>query len=492
MASPICTTPGLSTIPTELLDGIASYLDCSALLALSLSCKSGNVSANIVLYRTYVNLEPPAKAPMYLFLRTICERPDFAEKVREVNVRGWRFEYEVAIGAAWKGMTIQSEHSATQQERKGPLYANKDKAGRTTHVQRTKIFLDAAVMSGLITRPKEETIPALKKSAVWYTSLKEDADLIRLIGRGVEDAHALLMIGLLPRLQVLQVDGLSPYPLLDWHHFLSRSTTALRALRSLSIYGSTTKISEPSASSTLQFLDMTPSLECLELGDIAIKGHHLSIAHLPSKTLSRICCMNAAMELRLLAKRLSGQRIVRLLLVPGPRQTNIVSRSTFSLSDIMQLISASKSTLTHLVLYPIRPSTEATKLREFDRVQNLESVLPGLLDMVPGMLDPETIANGLRKQIPKLTELSLHYLSYQLQTKIVLEQLTQIKVDGLLPALELVRLHFDRSEPSFANVFSGLGFGVDFRLPDIEQPVREDVGELFSKAGIKLEMCVEG
>lgn len=410
MASSISTL-GLTTIPAELLDEIATYLDRSSLFALSLVCKSGNLSANHVLYRAYVNLEPPAKAPIHLFLRTICERPDLAAKVRRVNVRGWRSEHEVAIRAPWRGMANQREQSASRQEQKCPSYSNMDKPLRTTHAQRSRIFIDVAIKSGLITRPKQETMPPLKKSAVWYTTLKEDADFVRLINRGVEDAHVLLLIGLLPNLQSLHVDGLSPYPLLDWYHFLSRSTIALRATRTLLIHGSITKATEPVVASTLQFLDIMPRLERLEIEEIAIKGHRFNNQHLPSKKLSVVYCINSAVGLRLLEKILSGQQIVGLLHVLGFRQVDHVPGATFSVSDITKLLTTSKSTLNHLMLYPICSSDGPTQLGDFDCLKSIDTVHPGFLTLPPDNLDPDAIANVLRTQIPNaLAKLSFRHL----------------------------------------------------------------------------------
>lgn len=87
-------------LPTELLDQVASLLPRSALRALALTSKKANVSAMDTLYKTYLNRTAPAKAPFHLFLRTICEGPDLAAKVKRVDIRGWRSEYEVVTGAA--------------------------------------------------------------------------------------------------------------------------------------------------------------------------------------------------------------------------------------------------------------------------------------------------------------------------------------------------------------------------------------------------------
>jgi hypothetical protein len=65
-------------LPTELLDQVTGFLPRSSLRALALTCERTYKSAIIVLYTTYLNRQLLAKAPFYLFLRTLCERPDLA------------------------------------------------------------------------------------------------------------------------------------------------------------------------------------------------------------------------------------------------------------------------------------------------------------------------------------------------------------------------------------------------------------------------------
>lgn len=75
----------------------------------------------------------------------------------------------------------------------------------------------------------------------------------------------------------------------------------------------------------------------------------------------------------------------------------------------------------------------------------------------------------------------------------MLEQLAQIKAEGSLPALTLVRLQFYRLAPSPTHSFPMFGPAVGgptlLSLPDIELQFREGLGGLFSKVGIKLEIC---
>ena len=210
-------TPGSASflkLPTELLDQIASLLPRSALRALALTSKKANVSATDTLYKTYLNRTAPAKAPFYLFLRTVCDRPDLAAKVKRVDIRGWRSEYEVATGAAWRGVT--EVRDVDQTEKSGPSFTSTEKSVRDSATARFKLFVGAAVKAGIVSEPTSLSVSALKASIVWYTSLKEDGDFLRLLGRGVEDAQLMLILALLPNMEVLRIDGLSPFPLLDW------------------------------------------------------------------------------------------------------------------------------------------------------------------------------------------------------------------------------------------------------------------------------------
>lgn len=173
-----------TSLPTELLDQIAGILPRSALRALALTCKELQISASHLLYKTYLNRAPPAISPFSLFLRTICMRPDLAKKVKRVDVRGWRSEYEVATGAAWRGLT--EKRGVDLVEKTGPSFFSTEKVVRTPYAEMFKTFVDAAVKARLISRPTSLLVPALKASIVWHTDLTEDDDLLRLLGRGVE------------------------------------------------------------------------------------------------------------------------------------------------------------------------------------------------------------------------------------------------------------------------------------------------------------------
>ncbi|KAF1844603.1 uncharacterized protein K460DRAFT_404892 [Cucurbitaria berberidis CBS 394.84] len=467
----------LATLPNELLDEVVSHLDRPSLLALALTCKQTKISSTEKLYRTYVNHEPPSKAPFHLFLRTICERPELADKVREVDIRGWRSEYEVATGAAWRGLTVESKKDNIQKVRTGPYYLNVDKVVRVSNADRFKIFTEAAVKAGVIAKIESYAVPALKSSVVWYTSMKEDKDFLRLLGRGVEDAQVVLMLSLLPKLEALRVDGISPYPVLDWHHFLSRSTTAPRALRCLQVRGSITKAAEPVVKTSLQVLDILPNLQDLQLFDIAIGGHQFTVNILPSKKLSSVVLSVSAVSLRLLRKLLDGQQLTHFTYLPGCRQVHTTKLAAFSAEDILTRLASSKTTLKQLAFFPIGSPNEPSSLKTFSHLTDLETPQPGLLNVSPAEADEEVLASALCAEIPStVVTLSLRYVIYDAQAKGILKQLARLKTQGEFPDLRLVRLSFLRSMPFYA-------FGWP-PLPDPEHQVRHDLGKIYREAGL--------
>ena len=299
----------LLSLPTEVLDEIATFLPRSVLCALALTSKKTYHSATDVLYETYVNHTAPAKAPFYLFLRTLCERPDLAARVKRVDIRGWRSEYEVATGVAWKD--LRGKGAIDRVERHGPSFSSTEKAVRGSNTERSKLFVGAAVKAGLIAKPASLSVPALKSSIIWYTALRKDDDLIRLLLRGVEDAHVVLMLALLSNLDDLFIRGLSPFPLLDWHKFLSRSTTmALQRLSEFGIEGSINAMSSPVVKNSLQVLDIMPNLQKLRMFNIAV-GDHSIASHqaLPSRKLKTVVFGHCGLSARFLQKLLHDQRL---------------------------------------------------------------------------------------------------------------------------------------------------------------------------------------
>jgi hypothetical protein len=484
----------LTTIPTELLDEVASYLPHSSLLALALTSKKTNVSAIDTLYETYLNRTPPAKAPFYLFLRTICERPDLAAKVKKVDIRGWRSEHEVVKGAAWRGLV--EDRASDRIERNGPSFSSTEQVVRGSSTERFKLFTKAAVRAGLITEPASLSVPALKSSVVWYTTLKEDCDFLRLLGRGVEDAQVVLMLALLPNMGRLYIDGLSPFPLLDWNHFLSRSSTSLRNLQDLLIRGSITTATEPVVVSTLQFLDITSELQKLQLENIAAAGHRFKANTLASRKLESLILDVSAVNGRLMRKMLDGQQLLCFTYFPGPAQVDAITGGRLETKDLITPLAASKKSLEKLMLFPM-PSNEPSSLMMFEKLEWLVIPQPGVLNIPSDELDAGAIASHLHKKIPHtIEELHLRYLLYDDHTKTLLDQLAQLKIQGVFSALRRVILNFLASQlsggyGSYVMGPQGLAAAGPIQqtwLPfaDIRPQVCEEIGKAYVYAGIEL------
>lgn len=101
-----------------------------------------------------------------------------------------------------------------------------------------QLFLNTAVKIGLVPTPASiRPISALKKKINDLDRpLKQDADLIRLLKHGVEDAHFILIVAQPSQLEKLLVDGLTPFPILDWHRFFSRVETAVQSVKILNLW----------------------------------------------------------------------------------------------------------------------------------------------------------------------------------------------------------------------------------------------------------------
>jgi len=237
------------------------HLDRSSLYSLALSNKKISPSATDALYKTYVNRSAPSIAPFALFLRTVYTRPDLADKVKLIRIRGWLSECEVATGGAWRGVYETTEEQAARKIQKATSRSHQPPRVSDTFT----LFVDSAMELGLIGKRESYPVPSIKHNTMWHTTLKADRDFIWLHGHGVEDAHVVLLLALLSNLDRLEIDGLTPYPILDWSLFLSRVNTALHSLRCLVLHGSITRIGEPTVWTDLQVLNIAPALQQVDM-----------------------------------------------------------------------------------------------------------------------------------------------------------------------------------------------------------------------------------
>ena len=310
------TEKGRLDLPNELLGRISAPLHGADLHALALVCKKTTASANVALYKSYVNAEAPFDAPFRLFLRTICKPPSLAALVKLVDVRGWRSELEVAKGAPERGYTVLSGLSKPQMVRRSKAsFAFFDRMSKTKTKDCT-LFLETAMRIGLVQTTSSTAIAHLSTAGRPGEALTEDADFVCLLKHDVEDAHFVLLCALLPNLESLAVNEFSFSPTLDWYTFLSRSKGALQKLGSLKICGRLPRGEGPVFMATLQILDILPRLQFLFLSNMSVQGHRHTLEHLPSKEVRQFMFYNCAIDHRLLKKMFFGQQVKSLHYIP--------------------------------------------------------------------------------------------------------------------------------------------------------------------------------
>ncbi|KAF1935074.1 hypothetical protein EJ02DRAFT_439472 [Clathrospora elynae] len=135
---------------------------------------------------------------------------------------------------------------------------------------------------------------------------------------------------------------------------------------------------------------------------------------------------------------------VRALCVEAGRHENQATDvSQFSSSEVLKRLASSKSPLKQLAIFSTLTLSEKVSLKDFEYLTVLEIPQPGLLNIPLDELNAENIASLLREQIPiTVLGLVLRFLTYDPQLKMVLEQLAQLKLEGVSPALKLASLTF--------------------------------------------------
>ena len=176
--------------------------------------------------------------------------------------------------------------------------------------------------------------------------------------------------------------------------------------------------------------------------------------------------------------------------VPDHAHSNKITRGYLTLNDILTSLASSKTTLEKLALYPWN-SDEGPPLLTFEKLKDLEMPQPGVLSIPVDELDPEVIKTLLLEQIPPtMATIHLRYMTYNQQTKMILEQLVQLKTEGVLRVLKNVRLHFLRPVSPVEQVVIGLLMGT-MSAPGIDRLAphdRAELGKMFESAGIALQV----
>ncbi|KAI4940960.1 hypothetical protein J4E91_011045 [Alternaria rosae] len=372
-------------------------------------------------------------------------------------------------------------------EKSGPSFTSTEKSVRDSAAARFKLFVGATVKADIVTEPTSLYVSSLKASVVWYTTLKEDGDFLRLLRRGVEDAQLVLMLALLPNLEVLRIDGLSPFPLLD--------CTALQKLSALQINGSNTNSKEPVVKNSLQFLDITPNLMKIYFIAIAAGGHKFTTKALPSTKLEHVLFLGCGINVCLLRKIMLGQKLHSIAYRPGPAQVSEITGSEISVLDLLASFAHSKLSLKTLTLFSAGVNCGKTSLKIFENLETLGVPLGDVLDIPYDEVEPENIYARLKGQLPAtLNHIILRYMNNNLQNKIVIEKLAVLKMQGMLPQLDQATFNFTSAVPtsyiSAAVVNIGgptgevtAGSSWDY-LPKMETRIQEDFGKLYKDAGI--------
>ncbi|KAH6642790.1 hypothetical protein C7974DRAFT_447583 [Boeremia exigua] len=434
----------LDNLPNEILDGIAAQLDRSTLYALTLVCKKTAASATIALYSTYANVDPPSVAPFSLFLRTLCEVPRLAALVTTVKVRGWRSEYEVANGVAWRGVEPLKNTDEVMPQRSKPMLASANKSLNAAQ-NKFDLFHRAAVRAGLVKPGSHSTAP-LKSTLDQDRLLRNDEDFVRLLKHDVEDAHFILLLALLPNLDCVGVSGLSVYSTLDWYTFLSRSKGALQKVTSLFIHGSQPREHEPILQTSMQVLDILPQLQILCISNMSVQGHRYTVASLPTKAIRTLWFSRCAICHRLLAKIFANQKPETLVYLPRHREIQTIhSAATLNENQITTALGEAKNSIQKLCLYPNGPSPHQ-RTAEYASLKYLHMPHITMLPQNSTSTAPADINRALRYALPPtLQTLTLHRCYIDRPMEPIVQQLVELKTAGRLPHIASLSLMFDES-----------------------------------------------
>jgi hypothetical protein len=268
---------GILSLPDECLDMIFSDLRAShyyeeephqPLLASASTCRRFNQRANRFLYQTWRNhsIRP--------FLRTLCQRPDLAAYVREIEIKGWETEMSPAL----------------ERQRKRKRYPETMEPIEPSKISTSdfELFVSSASFSGVIAPKAIERVDLEKHGHLLprgkadrddvkpeYTTdcLHCDGDWLRCIKAGIEDAEVLLLVSILPNVRSIVLDPI-PAGTMHWNGMIHRSTHCFPFLEDVILESDR---DAPFQSSTFSSLMRVPSLKCMDLcsaGDFQIQEKH--------------------------------------------------------------------------------------------------------------------------------------------------------------------------------------------------------------------------
>ncbi|KAF2798075.1 hypothetical protein K505DRAFT_372026 [Melanomma pulvis-pyrius CBS 109.77] len=443
---------GLASLANEILDNIFSHLDTLDLHALSLTCRATTAAANNASYKSFTNYRKGSAniaavdRPLHLFLRTLCERPDLAVKVKKMVVLGWESEYEVAknLDEDMGEQRSKPADGAIKAERAcdGAISDANDLQTSATF----QLFINAAMDSQLIRRENWTSYFSPRQMTSRLSEMKLDEDLVRNLRNKVEDAYLVIVLALLPNLEHLEVRRLSAYSIMSWHQFLSRSPTALRSLKHLNMIG------VKGVQTNMQVLDILPHLSTLEMASIDVRDHHFRRKRLPTTQLAILILSNCVFSRVFLEKMVEQQRLETFTLI-GPYHTGHI------LERILQRLVLSNASLRHLTYNSNRYSRFSLQkdlsFLQFTNLDSLEISQRSLLGPLRDDGDITRIEYMLRRRIPPTaSSLSIRRLSDAAIR--VLEHLALLRKSNLLPKLSVVLMHFVKTTELSEEVQAGL------------------------------------
>jgi hypothetical protein len=447
---------GLARLPNELLDNIFSHLDTPELHALSLTCRNATAAANNVMYMGYANHTYGPNGiltvgkHLYPFLRTLCERPDLAAKVKSMVMMGWETEFDMARKHKqfpWLG------YGTPLRDLTNSVVCSNDEP--RTDLQ---LFLNAAMTSKLI--PRQDWGYAIQPPRALKdlleadpTEMNTDEDLVRNLHNQVEDAFMVLILALLPNLERLEVRRLSRCPILDWHHFLSKSSTSLRSLKRLKIHGM------EGMRMHLQFLDLLPKICQLELNFLQVEGHDFTHGRLPTTQLTKLMLQNTACPPEFFHKLTEGQHLTKILYQTqdnedvSPQIPEIPPSSNYSLTRLTLNIAKTKRSFRVL---------ETFSLLQFTNLQSLVISYDALFQPLRRGDDVSRFEYVLRQRVPPTVKLlCIHRVAHYDWTR-ALEQLAVVRKSWASSEPMKLRVHLIKGrmlsesvEEGFRAAFAG-------------------------------------
>ncbi|KAG9195368.1 hypothetical protein G6011_00489 [Alternaria panax] len=237
-----------------------------------------------------------------------------------------------------------------------------------------------------------------------------------------------------------------------------------------------------------------PSLQHLHLVALAAGGHRFALKMLPSSKLKYVYIFGCGIRFRLLRKIVVGQSLLGVAFRPDPAQIEEITGSDISVPDLLASLTDSKLSLKKLTLFPMGIRLEYSSLLMFKNLEALEVPYAGVLDIPRDETDPKAIYALLADQLPaNLTHISLRYLAYDIQTKVIIGQLALLKTRKMFSRLDMARFIFYNAVafPSIAQVLSiggptgALDAGTIWDpLPNFVPKVQEEFGKLYKEAGI--------